>query len=504
MKKLALPVILLLWPLCLKAQMTTYLTLEAGPQWSLLKVVDPGDYFEAASVNSSVAGITISQEVTRNLSLVTGVYYQPHKGGINMADERPWTQRLPAFTSLLIPLRAEYRIQFTEFPVSLTPRIGYMYNRVSFPEAPFSQNGILAAPDGSAFNYTLNQQFSEPASHLLEVGGALGLRFAGLWQASLNFSYLNGFTGGDEPSFLLGYQDPPGSATNAEYHNRGNQVYTTLSFHMPVSNIWQKRDYRIRARVEQSASAGKPTESHRKFYLGAELGTLWRLFNTTNPAIGPRPMQDKGFLRYANFHGGIYGGWMVMDELGIDLGVNYQRSSIFYSVSHDHEVDLAIRAAAPLYLEVPLRIRYFYDLYKEKLFYVVYGGASLLTQFSTGDFATGGGDFTYTSPATGSGTQATSSYTATRISSFRPVLRIGTGAEYRLPMDFPLVATLYVNYMHGFMAAEDISVSGSIPGGVSSSTVTYNGSGWSVDLGVKVPLPLGREGACAPPPEREQ
>ena len=504
MNKHAIPAILLFWSFSLNGQLTTYLTFEAGPQWGLIKVIDPGGYFESSNVNSSIAGITIGQEVTRNLSLVAGVYYQPYKGGINMIDDRPWTQRLATFSSLLITLRAEYRVQFTEFPVSLTPRIGYVFNRISFPDIPYQRAGILMAPDGSTFSYNQTQQFTEPSRHFLELGAALGLRFAGLWQASLNLSYLNGFNQVDDPTFLLSYQDPPGNATEAEYRTKGNQVFTTLSFHIPVSNIWQNRDYRIRSRIENSNLEGKPTESNSSFYLGAELGPLWRLFNTNNPAIGARPMEDRGFLRYANFRGGLYAGWLIRDDLGIDLGVNYQKSSIFYSISHDHEVDLAFRSTAPLFLEIPLRIRYFYNIYKEKLLYVVYGGASLLTQFSTGDFAAGSGDFSYTSPATGTQLQATSSYTATRISSFRPLLRIGTGAEYRLPLEFPLTATLYVNYMHGFMAVEEMTITGSIPGSASLGSLSYNGSAWSVDFGVKVPLPFRKEGACAPPPEREE
>ncbi len=75
---------------------------------------------------------------------------------------------------------------------------------------------------------------------------------------------------------------------------------------------------------------------------------------------------------------------MLTEELGVDLGVNYQRSNTFYSLMYDHEVDFVEKTGAPLYLEVPLRFRYFYDVYQERIFAVVYGGASLLTHFSSG------------------------------------------------------------------------------------------------------------------------
>ena len=121
-------------------------------------------------------------------------------------------------------------------------------------------------------------------------------------------------------------------------------------------------------------------------------------------------MEGRGVFRYANFHAGAYVGYMFTEDLGIDIGANYQRSSTFYALMYDHEVDFVISAPAPLYLEVPVRIRYFYPVYKEKIYVVVYGGASLLTQFTSGSYDQGGGDFIYKDPATGTDVNATTSY----------------------------------------------------------------------------------------------
>ncbi|MCK5137926.1 MAG: hypothetical protein KAR19_19220 [Bacteroidales bacterium] len=485
-----------------EAQLKTYLNLEAGPQWSMIKVVDPGNYFTDANVYSSIAGITIGQEVMPNLSVVTGVYYQLYRDGINMIDDRPQQSRWTAYTSLLIPLRAEYRIQLSEFPVSLTPRIGYIYGMFSQPEYPYDATGILSAPDGTAISYDLVQAFETEQLHMLETGISLGLRFSGFWQASLNLSYLTGFT---EPmSTALDYTDQDGNNYSAVYQTKGNTIYTTLSFHVPVSNIWQNKDYRIRSRIENSVGKGKPTDRKGQVYIGAELGSLWRIFNTTNPAIGARPMEGRGIFQYANLHTGAYAGYMFSDELGIDIGVNYQRSSTFYALMYDHQVNFETKTPAPMFLEVPLRIRYFYNLYKEKLFYVVYGGASLLTHFSSEDYGSGGGPFTYTSPITGSPVNASSTYTVSRTSRFTPMLRFGTGVEYVLPMEFPLIATMYVNYMHGFISSDAIFISNTVPADPSGTTIIYNGSGWSVDLGIKVPFRFNEKGKCGKLPEKNQ
>ncbi len=491
MRKIACLVAMMLITVSAESQLKTYLTMETGPQWSLIKVGDPNNIFEPASVNSSIAGFTIGQELLKNLSLVTGVYYQLYKDGINMKDERPHQSRWEAYTALLIPLRFEYRVQLSEFPVSLTPRIGYVYGIISSPGAPYDGTGVLSDPQGSPYSYSLAQTYGDNRLHMLETGIGLGLRFAGNWQASFNLSYLTGFT--DPLSTTLNYTGTDGNTQTASYSTKGNTIYTTLSFHIPVSNIWQLKDYRIRSRIENSTYVGKPNERKGQFYVGTEVGSLWRTFHYSSPAVGSRPMEGKGFLGYANLHTGGYFGYMLNNDLGLDIGVNYQRSSTFYTLMYDHMVNLVIKEPAPMFLEVPLRFRYFYNIYKEKIYYVVYGGASLLTHFSSGDYNTGSSQFTYISPESGNPVTETSNYTATRSSRLTPILRLGTGVEYKLPMEFPLIATLYFNYMHGFLSTDAIQLSNSIG---DSPYISYKGSGWSLDVGVKIPFTFGNHNDC--------
>jgi hypothetical protein len=488
----------------LNAQLKTYLTLEAGPHWSLIKVDDPGDYFKSATVGSTIAGVTIEQELMENLSVAAGLCLQPYKTGLNMIDDRSQQQRLDSHFALMIPLRIQYRIQPTEFPVSVTPKAGYVYSLNADPAGEFDHTGVLSAPDGTAFSYDQQQTPGMPDKHLIEVGLGIDLRFSGLWQASLNLSYLTGVLNHPSTSFNLNYSDRQGNDHAAVYSTKGNGIYSSLSFHIPVSNLWQNRDYRIRERIENSVYEGKPVERKGQYYAGAEAGSLWRLFYSYSPAVSARPMEERGFLRYANFHGGVYVGYMIAEELGVDLGVNYQRSSTFYSLSYDHEVDYAGELKAPMYLEVPLRIRYFYNLYQEKIYVVVYGGASVLVQFSSGEYAAPGGDFTYRSPDTQSDVSATSSSTAERLSYIIPVLRLGAGLEYRLPVKFPLFITGYFSYMQGFMAAEQADIVIAAAENPGLGNLVYNGSGWVVDLGVKIPLTFRDHDNCVKLPVKRE
>lgn len=487
--------VFLLFPL--QAQyLKTYLSLETGPHWSLVKVEDPGSNFEKVSALGTISGLSIKQEILPELSLSTGLYFQQYKTGISMNDDRRFQAQSPSHSALMIPLRVEYRIQPTDLLVSFSPRLGYVFSINTLPDELFSHNGVISNPDGTAFAYEQLQSNDEPAQHLLELGISLGFRFSGLWQASLTVSYLSGTFSKTAATTTLDYTDYQGSAYGASYTSMGNALYTTLALDIPLSNLWQMRDYRIRSRIENSTWEGKGVERRGELYLGGEVGSLWRLFYASNPAMGPRPMEDRGLFSHANLHTGIYAGYMVASEMGIDLGFYYQQSNSFYSLMFDHEVDFSRKTTAPMYLEIPLRFRYFFNLYKQKVFAVVYGGPSLLTQFSSEGYEGPSGDFNYTEPIDQSTRAGTVSSLAERLSYVRPLLRMGTGLEYLLPISLPMYVTAYVNYMQGFMAAERVNITADLAGRPVEGTLEYHGSGWSFDVGIKIPMSFDERQNC--------
>jgi hypothetical protein len=195
---------------------------------------------------------------------------------------------------------------------------------------------------------------------------------------------MTGLLGSPTTRYELNYSDFSGNSSSTGYNSKGNSLFTTLALNIPVSNIWQNKDYRVRKHIENSLYKGKPVSKRGQVYLGGEIGSLWRVFNSSNPAVGPRPMEGSGFLRYANLHTGIYGGFMLTNELGIDLGAYYQQSSTFYALMYDHEVDFVTKMHSPMYLEIPLRFRYFYNVYREKIHVVVYVVPHCLPIFQTG------------------------------------------------------------------------------------------------------------------------
>jgi hypothetical protein len=479
---------LVLMPLCAAAQLRTYLNLEAGNHWSLVKVDDPGAYFEAASVRASIGGLTLEQEIAEFLSIATGFYLQPYKTGINMKDERRFQNRLDSYSSILIPLRLRYRIQPSDFPVAFIPHAGYVFSINRGNEDPALQNSILSVPDGPALAIQQQVSSQSPAGHLLEMGASLKFTYSRSWSAFLSVSYLTGVLSQDATSLELGYDDLQGNSRLATYTTRGNGFFATAGLQAPLSHIWQNKDYRVRARIERGTFQGKGLERKGQLYVGGSVGSLWRLFYSSQPAIAARPMEERGLFRYANLYTGIYAGYMLSDELGLDLGVSYQGSNSFYAVMYDHEVDFAGKSSAPMYLDVPLRLRYYYNAWKGKLFAVVYGGGSLLTHFSGGSYAGPAGSITYTDPVSQSERTGDVSALAERQGRVRLLLRMGFGTEYRLPTKFPLFTTLYLNYHKGFRAMEQVLVSTPVEEIPEATPLVYGGSGWLLDIGVRIPM----------------
>ena len=287
MKKLV-PLLLCLLPfLEARPQLLTFVTLEAGPQWSVVRTDDPGGYFRNAMVRSSIAGIRLEQEIMEHLTLGTGILPRPNVAGINMIDARRLQPANEDFSSLMIPVRISYRFQPTEYPVSFSPHVGYLFSINSKAETGYSHSSLLSAPDGTAFNYEQVQGADVPTGHLLEFGMSVGLQFAGQWQAAFNLGYITGAINNNLTAFSLAYTDQQGQDYTAHYLSRGCGLYSTLSLHKPLSLVWQNKDLRIRRRIEGSAFKGKSVDRRGEFYAGGDLGSLWRIFSSTSPAVLP-------------------------------------------------------------------------------------------------------------------------------------------------------------------------------------------------------------------------
>lgn len=491
MKKICILVSsLFMFTIVVNGQLKTYLTIEAGPAWDISRVQDPGNMFSQSFLHGSIGGISIWQEIMDNISIGSGISYHYYKSGINPDDRRHHQPAIQSYRAILIPLRVSYRIQQSEFPFSLTPRLGYQFGIVLDNPVLQSASSLISDMDGTTMTYSLTENPAPSNTlHLIEAGFTAEYRFSNNWQLAASFSHFSGL--GDVKSALVDYTTSAGDTRQASYTNDGGRIQTTLNLGIPLSNLWENRDVRLHRKIENSFGRGGSTRKYRYIYLGGDLGALWRSFSSSNPAVGPRPVSGKGIFRYSNLHTGAYVGYTFNGITGVDIGAYYQRSSTFYSIMYDHEVDFVTEVRAPMFLEFPVMFRYFYDLFDHKVFLMPSIGISVLTHFAGQNYNSGNGAFEYASLA--GPASATSSFSSSRIARFGYTVRAGLGVEYDLPIKFPLAATFNLLYSHGLRNIDQIEVTNTVSETPAINTINYDGSGWTASLGVRVPILLGKD-----------
>ena len=276
MYKRFLWIALLIIPLLpLHAQYKTYLGIQAGPAWDLLRVDDPGNYFLRARLKGTVYGLSLRQEVLNQLYVETGLYYSETQTGLNLDDNRLLQPAWPVYRTFLVPVKAGFRIQPSSTPIGITPSAGYQLGLIRGNTGTPGNASTVSIPGDRTLSYTA-EVIPEPASaaHALTLGLMFDYRFENNWLVALSFAHQAGFSRLYETRIT--YTGEDGNQREAAYTGEGSRFYTTLGLQVPVSNIWHNRDARIRASIEQSRGAGKTVTRNRAIYIGGEFGGRWR------------------------------------------------------------------------------------------------------------------------------------------------------------------------------------------------------------------------------------
>ncbi|MFC2080042.1 hypothetical protein ACFLRQ_01060 [Bacteroidota bacterium] len=467
-------------------QLKTYISVDAGPSWDISPVQDPGTVFSATVIPGETVGITIWQEFLKNLSLGTGAYLHNYSYGINFNDQRPHQASFQASRMLLIPLRLSYRIKFEAFPFGLTPILGYQHGIQISSSDIQSTSSYISTEEGTLIRYNLlKNSFFYTSAALIEAGVNVDYRFKNNWQLSLSLSYLRGLK--EMNTSTMTYLDINGISNTASYTYNGTRTQTAIALYAPISNLWENRDLRLHRRIENASSKGSSLKNYHYIYFGGDLAAIWRLFSNTNPAVGPYPMRERGIFRYSNLQTGVYLGYMFNDIIGLDIGGYLQRSTSFFTLMYDHEVNYVNKARAPYFLEFPLMFRYFYKIYRDRLSLTPAIGISLLTHLSTGEYINGTGSFDYGL------SREIVNYSATRVNKFGYLLKLGIGLEYKIPVKFGLIATCNLTYSHGLKNVDRLSINTSLSESPENSYISYKGSGILLSIGIKKPILIGKE-----------
>jgi len=476
----------------LAAQNTTWLSVEGG---SILDYTPTGSVdkvFSRNAYNGTGAGVMLWQSLGSGFMLGSGLAWNPIYEGYQVTDQRPGAAGRYLATNYQVPFRMAFRFGFGHSPFFMWFRTGYLLGFMSDSISTSSGSGLISNSRGQviSYNYTTTPlEFTR--NHMFEVGLTGGILLGNNWELGLNFLYMGGRTKFSQTA--LSYTTSSGLSGDANIINRANNLQLTAVLMVPVSNIWVNKDIRVRKKIEHSIYAGKETDQSNSIYFGGTIGSLWRVFNYSNPSITARPSSQRGIFRYANLSTGAYIGYMFSGSLGMDIGGYYQRSTLLVTANYDQDNSVTVKEQAPMFIEIPIRIRYLRNLYKQQLYFTASGGGSALLQFAGPAYLSGSTAFQYTNLA-GSVADGTMNYTGNRLSMFGGLFRFSAGMEYRFRIKFPLVVTAELAYGHGFVTLDETEVSTSISEQPAISTVSYSGTGWRIDLGVKIPVKLGQKG----------
>lgn len=493
LRKISFMFLIVLFPLLhAQGQLKTYINAEAGPAWDINSTRNGGNLFSSSIIYGSVGGLSIRQEVLPNLSIGTGLYAHQYSGGLNPTDERPHQPAVKSHGAILVPATVDYRLHIPNIPVSLTASLGYQFGFLTGEPFVREASSLITLPAGPTIQYTLTEEIPlNKTLHMVEAGVSADYRFPNNWQFSLRFSHFSGLR--EIKYSTVDYTTSAGNTGQVTYIHDGTRMQTTFNLGIPVSNLWENRDLRLHRRVENSLGRGGMVRNNRYIYFGGNLGALWRSFSASNPAIGARSLESGGFFRYANLHAGIYAGYMFNNVTGIDIGAYYQRSSLFNTIMYDHEDDLNTFSGSPMFLNVPVMFRYFYNMYDNKLFLVPSLGGVVLTHFSGPAYASGTAAFNYQT-LSGDFSDRTATYIAGRPVRFGYSVRAALGVEYDIPTPFPLLLTWNLTYSHGFRDMEVTEITTSLNEIPEASTITYKGTGWMTSIGIRIPFSLDKDG----------
>ncbi|MCF8225436.1 MAG: PorT family protein [Bacteroidales bacterium] len=478
-------ILLSLVSLSASGQLRTYLSIETGPVADIINVKDPGNYLSPAFARGSITGVSVSQEIIEDLSIESGIYFHTYKTGINFSDKRSHQPDLENFRSALVPIRISYRITNSRLLFSITPRLGYMHGFIQGQPAMHDFSSHISVNNNTTFRYEQTDHLPIVNQiRLIEAGASIVYRFNNQWQVSLAVSHFIGLT---EIKFSAIDYFLSGNSFEAIYSNEGDRIQSLLSLQVPLSNVWENKSSRLQKRIENSRFPRQRINNRLKWYFGGNVAALWRSFYTSNPAIGPYPSEERGIFRYANLYTGGYAGLILENNFGADIGAYYQRSSTFFSIIFDEQNEQITRTSAPYFIEIPLTLRYFHRLNNTSFSLVPNIAASLLTHFAGQTYNSGSGNFDF--PADGR-TEQTFSYASSRLTRYGFNVKTGCGIEYDLPMNFPLMVVLNINYNLGYIDIDRIHVNTSLdeimPSVSDANSITYDGSGMLLSLGFRI------------------
>ncbi len=459
------------------------LGIDFGYKGDLYKLSDPAGALKNDALPGGYFGITLSQDLNDHFLLETGARHVQYWQGIHFKGLPSFGSASNALNSWQVPFLVKYRLHTRNDRFSLTPSAGYVMGinlektKAYPPDWPQSE-GYGSVHDGEntySFSYQGYYNYHRIIS-LFEAGLSLDYRTRWGLQLSLGGAWQGGFYGVMKQEVSYTVNDGP--EHEAAYTSNGNNFRITLGVSYALSRLWQEHpDEETRTKTHEKVKQ----LSASRFYVGTEIGGLWNFFSHDNPEV----YAEEGWNDIAL---GLYGGYRLFSGFWLETGIYTQRFTNDYLIEDNGSfVDGGgFRYSGTGFMRIPLQIKYRFSPGKGRFALAASLGGSVLTHTQgTGVYAE---DDSWGISDDGIHPADTSRYylTAYRLKKATFLMNAGIGAEYSL---FPrLILTLYGNYFQGFSDINRLHVIRENDGGNYEGNIYYNGSGFMLSAGIRIPL----------------
>ncbi len=223
------------------AQKSTFLGFEGGRSYDQYIVHDPTDIITNTKLESTFFGVTLSQELSENFLIETGIIRKGYYQGYEETSSPGGQSYSTAYNTWQIPIRLKGRLPIVKEKFYLTTTVGYHYGINSNYGSGGTGGSHWSNDSGdtlsitSTSNNTITERFS-----LLETGVGLELyAFKGvlLYASSSYYTGLNDI-------YKVNYSIYNGlvSTDDAVAVSRGSYWNITFGVKFAISNLWIKRE----------------------------------------------------------------------------------------------------------------------------------------------------------------------------------------------------------------------------------------------------------------------
>lgn len=235
MKQFVLSVVLVICGLnTTNAQSKTYFGLEFSLFRDIHKIKDDGNYLMTLPFMEPQGGITIRQEIEKQIFVEAGVIVKPYLGAIAF---RPIPVSFVGTEgiSLLIPIRLGLNLNVYEEKIYLVPVIGYSYS-ANTPSSYGRDSGTQESSTTTiTYTSTENPDVSRYVS-LLQIGIGFEFQIFNVLLLSISTNYYKGYT----PIWIsdINYTVNNSSSRTGTVTSNGDFWCVSTGLKYPISSFW--------------------------------------------------------------------------------------------------------------------------------------------------------------------------------------------------------------------------------------------------------------------------